>query len=105
MRDSDDHSSGHEAVEDRERPAAPFRSSWQGYEYPSTAIVESVSDATGREVTALPALHRAVDADALDALLGTDATPVRLSFRFAGTTVSVDADQRIEVRVDADAGS
>lgn len=82
---------------------APVRASWKGYDYPSTAIVESVSRATGREETALPPLYEAVDPDALDALLVDETDGLRLSFRYAGTTVSVGADHVIRIRTGSEA--
>jgi hypothetical protein len=76
------------------------------YEYgdvtsPSGAVVEAVADATGRESLDLPILERAVDTDALDALVArdTDAT-TRVSFTYDEVDVVVDSDGGIVVWTD-----
>ena len=44
---------------------------------PSIAVVEAVSEASGTDPTRLPALYRAVDPDALDAIVDPTAKPIR----------------------------
>lgn len=65
---------------------------------PSVAVIEAVAAVTGRDPTTMPPLHRTVDVDAFDAMLTerTDSS-IRLSFDYAGVTVTVDRDGVIEV--------
>lgn len=70
---------------------------WTGYDHPSTAIVESVANATGRDVDRLPRLHDYVDGDAIDALLAGAEDSVSISFVYDGSRVHVDGSGLIEV--------
>lgn len=94
----------------RDADGWPIWDEWDRSARPSTAVIEAVAAAAGREPTALPPLHRVVDADALDALLtggpSNRRTPsetganVRVSFAYAGVEVTVSRDGRIEVGSD-----
>lgn len=72
---------------------------WREYGYPSTAVVETVADVTGQDVTDLPPLHGHVDSDALDALLTTDAggsdDSIRVTFEYAGYRVELRSDRTL----------
>lgn len=67
----------------------------------SQRVVEAVAAYRGLEPTALDPLYTSIDPDALDALLADrDGGPDRsvdLSFRYAGLTVTVDADGTIRL--------
>jgi len=76
------------------------RHNWEQSALPSVAIVEAVAAATDRATTDLPPLQETVDSGALDTLLDGQSPPVTVSFRYAGTGVSVSGDGSIEVRVD-----
>lgn len=70
---------------------------------PSTIIVESVAEATGREPTAIEPLYESIDPDALDALLRTkepsgNTDTVTVSFVFADRHVTVHGTGEIIVR-------
>ena len=86
-----------------DRDGSTDQDGWDRYERPSVAIVEAIAQATGREPTTLPSLHRSVDPDALDTLL-TDETrrgdQVHLSFTYAGVLVSVGSDGDLSIRTD-----
>lgn len=72
---------------------------WDGYDHPGTAVVERVSEVTGREETELPVLQSAVDVDALETLLLTDREgSVQVSFRYAGLRVTIRSDRTILLR-------
>lgn len=58
---------------------------------PSTAIVETVAEATGVDPTAVPPMYDALDPDALDTLVGTGATDSGRS----DLTVSFTVDDRV----------
>ena len=78
---------------------APSR--WGRNGRPSTAVVEAVADALGREPFDLSPLQHHVDADALDALVasrtGEDGDGVRVTFEYEEFEVSVDSDGGIEI--------
>lgn len=67
---------------------------------PSTAVVEAVADAQGREPIDLSPLQHHVDADALDALVASrtdeDGAGVRVTFEYEGFEVTVDSDGGID---------
>lgn len=63
----------------------------------STAVVESVSDATDTPALELPSLQKAIDPDALDALVAERTTTASVTFRYADHVVTVEPDQTIEV--------
>ncbi|WP_435177183.1 HalOD1 output domain-containing protein [Halorussus sp. AFM4] len=78
-------------------------------ERPSEAVLAAVRAATGRDVGSAPTgdeglepLYRAVDPDALDALFEPTAEGVqrdgRVTFSYAGCTVTVSSDGVVEVR-------
>lgn len=78
------------------------RHSWKEPFEPSVTIVEAVAAATGRTPTGLPTLQKHVDPDALDTLVTQgNADGITISFRYAGTLVTVEGNGAIEVRVDA----
>lgn len=67
------------------------------YDSPTTAVAEAVSEATGREPTALPPLQESVDADSLDRLFeGATGNWLQVSFTYAGVNVLV-TDTSVEV--------
>ena len=72
---------------------------------PSTAVIETVAAATGREPTSFGPLYESVDPDALDALVTADKVPVgdpslAVSFTFADQHVTVRASGELIVRTD-----
>lgn len=76
----------------------------------SSAVVDAVADATGRDATDLDPLFDVVDPDGLEALAGCSvsdgtATPLFVSFRYAGCEVGVgrNDDGSVTVRVSPDA--
>lgn len=87
--------------------ARTVRYEWDESEQPSMAVIEAVAAATGSEPETLPPLHGVIDSDALDGLMGSgtadDAVPVRLSFTYAGTEVTVSSDGKLVVELDAPA--
>ncbi|ELZ25066.1 hypothetical protein C475_10984 [Halosimplex carlsbadense 2-9-1] len=72
-------------------------------ERPSHAVVRAVAAATDRSVVDLDPLHETVDTDAFDDLLGRG-TRTRVSFRYAGCTVTVTR-RHVLVRPDDRDGS
>jgi hypothetical protein len=72
-------------------------------ESPSVAVVEAVSDVTGRDVTDLESLEHVVDTDALDSLFAPRANghprTGRFSFQYEGFDVSIAFDDSVTVRV------
>lgn len=77
------------------------RLEWADVEVPSIALVEAVAAVTGRNVLELPPLNDALDGDALEALLESDADELVITFRYADTTVVVEAGETIAVRPDS----
>lgn len=75
-----------------------YRSDWTEYDHPSTAVVEAVVAATGRDHTDLDALADYVDGDALDSLLVNAADRVEVSFAYDDVDVRVSATGAIRVR-------
>lgn len=72
---------------------------WQEYEYPSTAVVELVAEATGRDETDLPPLYDHVDSDALDSLLtGPSEGDLELSFDYDDVFVRIASSGVVEIR-------
>ncbi|MFB6191829.1 MAG: HalOD1 output domain-containing protein [Haloarculaceae archaeon] len=76
------------------------RLDWGQSGQPSVTVVEAVAAATDRSTTDLPLLQQRLDPDALDVLVTAGQPSVTVSFRYAGTTVSVGGDGAVEVRVD-----
>lgn len=74
---------------DLDRDAADVTSlDWADYDSAATAVAEAVSTATGRDQSALTPLQYAVDADALDRLLGSEAPEdLVVTFTYEGVTV------------------
>ena len=68
-------------------------------EPPSAAIVDAVSEATGRQPTDVPPLQHYVDADAIDALLDGNGcgTNVCVEFLYDRTRVTVDSAGNVDV--------
>jgi hypothetical protein len=70
---------------------------------PSVAVVQAVSDLTGRGVTELESLERVVDTDALDSLFAPrsngEPRTGRFSFEYEGFAVSVSFDDAVTVRI------
>jgi hypothetical protein len=65
--------------------------------YPSTAVVESVAAAVGRDPVAIGPLYESVDPDALDALVLSDAGAVTISVTLAGCQVTVRGSGEVVV--------
>ncbi|WP_254839098.1 HalOD1 output domain-containing protein [Natronomonas marina] len=76
------------------------RHDWTQAGRPSVTLVEAVAAATGRRTTDLPPLHGTVDTDALDTLLDGRSSSVTVSFRYAGTGVTVTSNGSVEIRID-----
>lgn len=75
------------------------RTEWSESRLPSVAVVEAVGEATDRDMTDLPQLNDSIDPDALDVLVTQrPSAPLAISFRYAGTRVSVRRDGWIEIR-------
>jgi hypothetical protein len=104
MTDQDDQPHVEPSMPSGIRSTTRLRSSWSDYAHPSTAIVEAVAEAADCEPTALPSLYRAVDSDALDAVLtgGSGPGAVQVTFRYTRYTVAVSSDGAITVAEDAD---
>lgn len=79
-----------------------IRAEWNRTERPSVAVVEAMAAATGREPAEMPSLHRAVDPDALDALLGVagpgGGRSVDTSFTYDGFVVSIGSGGELTIR-------
>lgn len=58
-------------------------------------MLEAVSRESGTDVLELPPLEREVETDVLEALFREVQTDWRLSFRYYGYTVVVDADRSV----------
>lgn len=71
----------------------------------SRTVIETVADATSRDVTDLPPLFRTVDPDALDALLAPrpsgNADPMGLTFEYGGCRITVERTDAEAVSVTA----
>ncbi|WP_435062091.1 HalOD1 output domain-containing protein [Halobaculum sp. EA56] len=79
--------------------------SWEDGTDPGVTIVEAVADASGRRPRDLPPLQRAVDVDALEALLtGDGGTRFRVEFRYADVHVVVDRDAVVASEPAAETG-
>lgn len=65
----------------------------------SVTVSETVSDALGEPVNALPPLSDAVDTDGLDAVVTDDQSQdVTITFSYAGMSVFVRSDSTVYVR-------
>lgn len=67
---------------------------------PSTAVVETVTEAQGQEPTSTEPLYRAIDTDALDDLMRSGDGDVRVEFAFEGHRVTVEDDGTVIARPD-----
>lgn len=79
------------------------RDGWDRSCPPSVAIVEAIAEATERDPTAMPSLHRSVDSDSLDALLThgmRQGEHVQVSFTYDGVLVSIGSDGDLSIRED-----
>ena len=69
---------------------------------PSTAVVEAIASATGREELTLESLYESIDPDALDALLRSNSErtteKVTISFVYACHNVTVHSNGSIQVQ-------
>lgn len=81
--------------------SASVQATWDDSNDPSTAVIEAVAAANGRDPLKMPPLYDALDVEALDALLTSDRpeTPgsVGVSFTYDGTYVWVSGDGTIEI--------
>jgi len=88
--------------------AGPVRATWDGSTAPSTAVVEAVARATGRDPLEMPCLHDVLDVDALDRMLTADRAralgSVSVSFTYGEAYVWVDSAGTVEVDPDAATG-
>ncbi|WP_050031991.1 HalOD1 output domain-containing protein [Halorubrum halophilum] len=93
-----------ESSETGESPRT-VRAAWDDSGPPSTAVVEAVATANGRDPLEMPCLYDTLDVDALDGLLTSDRTDaqgnISVSFTYDGTFVWVDSGGAIEVGPDA----
>ena len=82
--------------------AVPRRYEWTAFGRPSTAIVESVADATGRDPADVAPPERYVDSETLDALVASggdgDGADISVSFALDCAEVTLDSDGMLEVR-------
>lgn len=72
------------------------------YSYPSeesvvVTTVNAVSEHKGIPPTDLRPLHRAIDPDALEKLLGDPGTPVHVTFRYEGLDITIRTGDRISI--------
>ncbi len=81
------------------------RGTWDASAPPSTAIVEAVALANGRDPQKMPPLYDCFDVEALDGLLTADrserAGNIAVSFTYDGTYVWVSSDGTIEIDPEA----
>ena len=63
----------------------------------STTVVQAVADARGTAQLALPPLADVLDPDALDALYAGERPVSRVTFEYAGYSVSVAPDRTVTV--------
>lgn len=79
----------------------PTEHRWDGTTQATTAVVEAVAGATGRDAAELPVLSGAVDTDALDALFSVRPNgrhpSVDMSFGYADVEVHLRQDGRVVV--------
>lgn len=68
----------------------------------SLAVVKAVSDTIGTMPEELPPLADAIDPDALEALFADRQTSGRVSFLYAGRSVTVAADRTVTVAPSGD---
>lgn len=59
--------------------------------------VHAVSEYKGVPPTDLRPLHRAIDPEALETLLGDSGTPVHVTFRYEGLDIWIRAGDRITI--------
>ena len=78
-----------------------YRTEWTEHEHPSTAVVEAVAEATGRDQTELDPLYEYLDGDNLDGLLRDADSGVTVSFTYARTRVEISASGPLAVRVES----
>lgn len=96
-----DESDAPDGARDPDELPVSVRHDWKPPCQLNVAIVRAVAAATGRRTTDLPPLQRYVDFDALDTLVaGGSATPIRISFSYAGVTVIARSTGSIEVFLD-----
>lgn len=84
----------------REEPVTEHRTRHDGVSGTSitTTLVYSVAAVAGVEPTALPPLHRSLDADALEAILGsTRDGEVTVTFTYAGYRVTAHSDGSLRI--------
>ena len=96
---------------DREDSATPpgtglDRYEWRGERAPSTAVIDAVAAATGRDHNSLPPLYDAIDGEALDTLLQgareRKGGRTRVVFDWADVTVVIESGGDIEVWQDSE---
>lgn len=70
---------------------------WEGSERVCLTVVEIVSAVVGRDHDEMEPLYSVLDPDALERLLSTTRTDLRLSFSYEGCTVTLDSGGEITV--------
>ncbi|GAA0672710.1 HalOD1 output domain-containing protein [Natronoarchaeum mannanilyticum] len=75
---------------------------WDDETPPSAALVRAIADARDVEPTDLPPLYDAVDADAMDALVGE--RDVTMTVEYHGFLATIHGDGRLEL-VDCEEGA
>lgn len=98
---TEDHTSGPDGIMYASRELGTTNGVWQNGKRPSTAVVEAVADATGREPLDMEPLHHFVESDALDSLITSAATrgfdDVEISFRYEEVSITISSDGYISV--------
>ena len=111
MTGDDSDATGPEASARREAPArrldgsgydpdaaGPYVYDLDPDESPSTGVVMAVAALCGTPTAALEPLYEAIDPDALDRIVdGDPGGTIRLTFSYAGTTVTVDSNRTVRV--------
>lgn len=91
-------------VSNADAAAEPRTYEWTAFGRPTTAVVEGVADATGRNPADVAPPERRVDAETLNALVESgregDGGGVSVSFTLDGVAVTIDSDGTLEVRPD-----
>jgi hypothetical protein len=85
---------------DSDHSRESYQTDWTAYNHPSTAVVEAVAQATGRDQTDLHALYDYLDGDALDALLGAADTALTVSFTYDDAWVDISATGSLTVWIE-----
>lgn len=63
----------------------------------TTTVVEAVAAASNTPMDELPSLHRSVDTDAVETIFANRSTDGRVTFRYAGFTISIHYWEEVTV--------